>query len=123
MELIGRTSELERLEGVLSAARGGTSAALLVVGEAGIGKTSLLEAAAAAAAADDFDVLRARGIEAESELSYAALFELLQPYGDRLDALPGPQREALEGALGLSSRPADGFAVAAATAALLAQSD
>ena len=83
MELIGRTSELERLEGVLAAARGGESAALLVVGEAGIGKTSLLEAASAAAS--DFEVLRARGIEAESELSWAALFELLQPYDDRLD--------------------------------------
>jgi len=120
MELIGRTPELERLGGVLVAARGGASAALLVVGEAGIGKTSLLEAAGTAAG--DFEVLRARGIEAESELSYAALFELLQPYGDRLGALPGPQREALEGAFGLSSHRADGFAVAAATAALLAQS-
>jgi ATP/maltotriose-dependent transcriptional regulator MalT len=120
MELIGRTSELARLEGVLAAARGGESAALLVVGEAGIGKTSLLEAASAAAG--DFEVLRARGIEAERELSWAALFELLQPYDDRLDTLPGPQREALEGAFGLSSRPANEFAVAAATAALLAQS-
>ena len=120
MELIGRTCELERLEGMLAAARHGASAALLVVGEAGIGKTSLLEAAGAAASG--FEVLRARGIEAESELSYAALFELLQPYGDRFDTLPGPQREAIQGAFGLSSPPADGFAVAAATAALLSQS-
>ena len=120
MGLVGRTAELECLEGVLAVARRGESAALLVVGQAGIGKTSLLEATANAAC--DFEVLRARGIEAESGLPYATLLELLRPQLGRLEELPGAQREALAGAFALGSSPADEFALAAATATVLAQS-
>jgi DNA-binding CsgD family transcriptional regulator len=107
------------MEDVLASARKGEAVALLVGGEAGIGKTSLL--GAVAASARDFDVLRARGIETESELPYATLLELLQPELDRLEQLPAPQAEALAGALGAALPPADGFAVAAATAAFLAE--
>jgi DNA-binding CsgD family transcriptional regulator len=88
-------------------------------GEPGIGKTSLLEYAAARAT--DFRVLRASPLEAESELAFAGLSELLRPILDRMDMIPGPQMAALSGALALGPpAPGDRFAVAAATLSLLA---
>jgi DNA-binding CsgD family transcriptional regulator len=117
--LVGREGERTRLDGLIARTRGGESAALLVNGEPGIGKTRLLEHAAATAA--DFKVLRARPLEAESELAFAGLSELLRPILYLLDRIPAPQNAALSGALALGPPvPGDRFAVAAATLSLLA---
>jgi hypothetical protein len=117
--LVGRESEIAALDGLLGAARDGRSGALLVRGEAGIGKTALLNHAADAA--NDFRVLRAAGIESEAELPYATLHQLLRPLGDRIDALAEPQARALRGALGLADETvADRFLVGVGTLTLLA---
>lgn len=83
----------------MSAARSGTSGALVLRGEAGIGKTALLEWAVRSATG--MRVLRARGIESESGVPFAALFELVKPVEDALDMLPEQSADALRGALAL----------------------
>ena len=70
-------------------------------GEAGIGKTALLEYLIAAAS--DLTVVRAAGVESEMELAYAGLHQLCGPLLGRLESLPGPQRQALEIVFGLSA--------------------
>ena len=115
---MGRTRECELLNQLLAAARQGQSAVLVVRGEAGIGKTALLQYAARQAS--DFRVARIAGIEAEMELPFAAVHQLCAPIADRVTALPEPQREALSVALGLSSGSApDRFIVALAVLSLL----
>src|SRR5687767_3085111 len=117
--LIGRETETAGLGKLLDAARRGTSGALVVRGEAGIGKTALLEQAAATAG--DFRVLRATGIESEAELPYATLHQLLRPLEDRIDRLAEPQARALSGALGLAhEREADRFLIGVGVLTLLA---
>jgi DNA-binding CsgD family transcriptional regulator len=116
--LLGRTRERELLDQLLASARQGQSAVLVVRGEAGIGKTALLQYAARQAS--DFRVARIAGIEAEMELPFAAVHQLCAPIAARLTALPEPQREALSVALGLSSGSApDRFIVALAVLSLL----
>ena len=117
--LLGRDAERARLSGVLEGARGGASAALVIRGEPGIGKSALLEDAAGTA--DGMTVLRARGVESESELSFAGLADLLGPVVSELGSLPPPQRAALAGALALGPPvPGDRFTLYAATLSLLA---
>jgi DNA-binding CsgD family transcriptional regulator len=117
--LAGRETETAALDELLDAAREGQSGAVLLRGEAGIGKTALL--AHAATAADGFRVLRATGIESEAELPYATLHQLLRPLADRIDALADPQARALSGALGLTDEAAaDRFLVGVGTLTLLA---
>jgi DNA-binding CsgD family transcriptional regulator len=117
--LVGRETETAGLGTLLDAARGGTSGALVLRGEAGIGKTALLQHAVDAAGG--FQVLRATGIEYEAELPYAALHQLLRPLEDRIDRLAEPQADALRGALGLAhEREADAFLVGVGTLTLLA---
>jgi DNA-binding NarL/FixJ family response regulator len=118
--LVGRDQELGRVLALLEAARGGVAGVLLVEGEAGIGKTTLLQAAEELA--DGFACLRARGVESEAALGHAALLELLGPVRDRLADLPGAQAQALAAALGWgpARAPGDRFLVAAATLSLLA---
>ncbi|RKT16982.1 regulatory LuxR family protein [Streptomyces sp. 1114.5] len=133
--LYGREGEQAAVAGLLDAARAGRSGVLLLRGEAGIGKTALLDDAVARAG-EAFRVVRAAGVEYEAELPYAGLSLLLAPGLDRLDALPGPQRRALEAAFGLaeggagggsadggagSSGPADRLLVGLATLGLLAE--
>jgi DNA-binding CsgD family transcriptional regulator len=119
--LLGRDIELARIERALADARIGTSTALVVTGEAGAGKTVLLEAAAAQAMGT-MQVLRARGVEAEAETPFAGLHELLAPAVDLLDRLPAPQAAALGSALGVGPRvPGDRVVLGAATLGLLAQ--
>ena len=104
---------------MIEAAREGRSAALLVHGEAGMGKTTLLRDAAEQA--HGLRVLRARGIESESELPFAALSELLAPLLDLRSEIPPVQAQALGGALALEATPVtDRFAVAAGVLSLLA---
>jgi hypothetical protein len=85
--LAGRDEELDRVRELLEAAREGLTGALVVSGEAGIGKTTLL--GAAGELADGFARLWARGVESEAALGHAALLELLTPVRDRPADLPG----------------------------------
>ncbi len=117
--LVGREREREQIERALESARSGASATLALVGEGGIGKTVLLDHAAEHAAG--MRVLRARGIESEAQIPFAALLELLRPALVMLDRIPEPQAVALEGALALRRGPSqERFAVGAATLSLLA---
>ena len=117
--LLGRDHERQEIEQALALARSGTSAALVLVGEPGIGKTALLDYAASRAAG--MRLLRARGIESEAQIPFGSLLELLRPALVLLDKIPPPQAEALEGALALRPGSAqDRFAVGAATLSLLA---
>jgi DNA-binding CsgD family transcriptional regulator len=116
--LIGRGAEMARITTQLDAIRAGRGAALMLQGDAGIGKTALLEWAAGQA--DEMRVLRATGIESELELSFSGLAELCLPLLGRLDEIPVPQADALRAALALADgRPGDRFVLAMATASLL----
>jgi DNA-binding CsgD family transcriptional regulator len=117
--LLGRDRELAQLDRALDEARGGRSSVFALVGEPGIGKSSLLDSLAVRAAG--MSVLRARGIESEAQVPFAGLLELLRPALGSLDRIPGPQAGALESALALRPSSAqDRFAVGAATLSLLA---
>jgi predicted ATPase len=107
------------IDELLQDARSGRSAVLVLVGEVGSGKSALLDYARTQAT--DMSLLRARGIQSEAQIPFAALFELLRPALGQIHSLSSPQRAALESALAL--RPAqahDRFAVGAGTLALLA---
>ncbi len=115
-----RRSEREALGRLLEAVRGGQSRVLVVSGEAGVGKTALLESAIESASR--FRVARAVGVESEMELAFAALQQLCAPMLDRLDRLPAPQQDALGVAFGLSAGNApDRFLVGLAVLSLLAE--
>ncbi|HEY2435807.1 MAG TPA: AAA family ATPase, partial [Solirubrobacteraceae bacterium] len=118
--LYGRRVEREVLERLLAAVRGGQSRVLVVTGEAGVGKTALLESAISTASG--FRVWRAAGVEAEMELPFAVLQQVCAPMLDRLDRLPAPQRGALRVAFGLGAGdPPDRFLVGLAVLSLLAE--
>ncbi len=118
--LRGRGGECATLDGLLEGVRGGRSAALVVYGEAGVGKTALLRYAVESAA--DMRVVQAVGVESEMELAFAALHQLCGPLLDRLEHLPGPQRDALGTAFGLIAGPApDRFLVGLAVLSLLSE--
>ena len=117
--LHGRSAETARIDELLAAARDGRSGALVIRGEAGVGKTALLDYASAAAG---MRVLRGTGIESEAELPFAALQLLLRPGLGRLDLLPPPQAQALRGAFGLAGTPgADRFLIGLAALSLLSE--
>src|SRR3954447_11125874 len=116
----GRARECALLDGLIAAIRQSESRALMLRGEAGIGKTALLEYLVGSAS--DLTVLRAVGVESEMELPYAGLHQLCASLLDRLDRLPAPQREALEVAFGLSAGEApDRFLVGLAVLSLLSE--
>ncbi|WP_167532757.1 helix-turn-helix transcriptional regulator [Streptomyces alboniger] len=116
--LLGRSLECARLLALIDKARGGESGALLIRGEAGIGKTSLVTYVAGQA--DDLLRLGTRGVEVESDLPYVGLADLLRPVLHFLDRIPERQAAALTGALALGPAVAqDRFAVAAGTLSLL----
>ncbi|WP_027931862.1 helix-turn-helix transcriptional regulator [Amycolatopsis thermoflava] len=118
--LLGRGAEREAVERLLAQARNGRSGALVIRGEAGIGKTALLEHARDAATG--FRVERALGVESEIEFAYAGLHQVCAPLLDWLPALPDPQRTALGVAFGLhTGDPPDRFLVGLATLSLLAE--
>lgn len=97
----GRRSECEALERLLEDARAGRSRVLVVRGEAGIGKTALLDYLAASAS--DCRVARASGVDSEMELAFAGVHQLCASMLDDLDQLPEPQRTAVSTAFGLSA--------------------
>jgi predicted ATPase len=116
--LVGRETELDRLGRLLEGARLGHAGVLLLAGEAGLGKTSLLDAAVALAG--DFTVLRARGVESEGEIPHAVMAELLGGARMRLEALPVRFRAALEAARSLRPSVQGDSVVSAGWAMLLA---
>src|ERR1700756_2011077 len=99
--LIGRQREEARLDRVLAIAQGGESSVLVVYGDPGVGKTVLLEYAIESA--KGFCVVRTSGVEGEADLDYAALQVLCSPILEFARRLPGPQREALDVAFGISA--------------------
>ncbi|WP_416982618.1 helix-turn-helix transcriptional regulator [Streptomyces sp. T028] len=119
VEFLGRRNECRALDDVLTGARAGRSAALVLRGEPGIGKTELLKYLLERA--DGCRTVRAVGVQSEMELSFAGLHQLCAPLITGLDRLPGPQRDALATALGLRGGPAPNrFLVGLATLSLLA---
>ena len=109
-----------QLDGLVTAIREGESGSLVLRGEAGIGKTALLDYLAESAA--NVTVVRAAGVESEMELPFAGLHQLCGPLLDRLQALPAPQREALQIVFGVSpGDPPDRFLVGLAVLSLLAE--
>jgi DNA-binding CsgD family transcriptional regulator len=118
--LRGRRSECAALGGLLDGVRSGRSSVLVLRGEAGMGKTALLDYAVASAA--DLRIVRAAGVESEMGLAFAGLHQLCGPVLDRLGRLPGPQRAALGAAFGLETGPApDRFLVSLAVLGLLSE--
>jgi DNA-binding CsgD family transcriptional regulator len=118
--LLDRERERAVLDGLLGDLRLGRGGALVVRGEAGVGKSALLEYVAGAAA--DMRVAQAAGVESEMELAFASLHLLCAPLLDRLEDLPGPQRDALGVAFGLRAGGApDRFLVALAVLTLLSE--
>ena len=99
--LRGRRRECEVIDDLLATVRTGESRVLVLRGEAGTGKTALLEHLAGSATG--FRVARAVGVESEMELAYAGLHQLCAPFAERIERLPGPQRDALGTAFGLRS--------------------
>jgi len=117
--VLGRQHERWAIEQALARARSGQSAVLVIAGEPGIGKTTLLEHAAMQAGR--MRLLRARGVQSEAEIPFGSLLELLRPALGALPRIAAPQAVALEAAFAL--RPAvaqERFAVGAAALSLLA---
>ncbi|MGH2749647.1 MAG: AAA family ATPase [Actinomycetota bacterium] len=120
--IVGRADELAELEGLLGDLREGRGRALILLGEAGIGKTTLLDALAERAR-DGVTVLRARGVESEAEIAFSALLDLLSPIIDDREVLPAPQSSALAAALSRGPpQPGDRLGVCVATWGLLSAS-
>jgi len=118
--LRGRYGEREELDRLLETVRSGRSGALVVRGEAGMGKTALLDYLVEQASG--FHVVRTAGVESEMELAFAGLHQLAGPMLDRADRLPEPQRDALHTAFGLVRGAApDRFLVGLAALGLLAE--
>jgi AAA ATPase domain len=120
LALRGRRHECAVLDGLLESARGRQSGVLVLRGAAGIGKTALLEYAIESAA--DLRVLRAEGCESEMELAFGTLHQLCAALLERMDGLPGPQRDALATTFGLRAGVVpDRFFLALAVLGLLSE--
>ena len=116
--LLGRRSECATLDQLVAGVRAGHSWALVLRGEAGMGKSALLEYLAQHSSG--CDVARTAGVESEMELAYAGLQQLCAPFLARLERLPGPQRDAIGTAFGLRDGEApDRFLVGLAVLSLL----
>ena len=118
--LRGRADECMVLDDLVEAVRRGESQSLVLRGEAGIGKTALLDYLVESAS--ELTVVRAAGVESEMELAFASLHQLCGPMLDRLPKLPAPQRQALETVFGLSDgAPPDRFLVGLAVLSLFSE--
>ncbi len=123
-ELLGREAELAAIVEPLEAARSGRSGALLVRGDAGMGKSVLLAAAAEHARSRGLAIQVVRGVPGEVDFGFAGLQRLLLPFMAGYGGLPKAQREALGAALGLTdSVTPDRFLVGLAALTLLAEAD
>ncbi|MFV2020126.1 ATP-binding protein [Micromonospora sp. LOL_023] len=120
--LLGRRAERVAVEHLLAQAQAGRSGTLMVRGEAGIGKTAILEHARDTASPSGFRVEHSVGAESETLFAFAGLHQLCVPLLDHADALPEPQQSALDVAFGLRAGAApDRFLVGLATLNLLAE--
>jgi AAA ATPase domain len=120
--VLGRRAECETLDQVVEAVRKGESRALVIRGEAGIGKTALVEYLRERAWASGCRVAQVAGIQSEMELAFAAIHQLCAPMLDRLPRLPEPQRDALATAFAIQAGPPpDQFLVGLAVLSLLAE--
>ena len=118
--LRGRRRECEALDRLLDSVRAGRSGALVVRGEPGVGKTALLEYVVERSSG--CRVARAEGVQSEMELPFAGLHQLSAPLLAWRERLPGPQRDALGTAFGLSAGEApDRFLVALAVLSMLSE--
>jgi DNA-binding CsgD family transcriptional regulator len=118
--LLGRRNECATLDRLLEVVRAGESRALVIRGDPGVGKTALL--GYVAERATGCRVAHVGGVQAEMELPFAGLHQLCAPMLDRLDRLPGPQRDALASAFGLAAGHApDRFLIGLAVLSLLAE--
>jgi AAA ATPase domain len=116
----GRRTEQAALDRLLAEARAGQSRVLVLRGEAGVGKTALLDYLQEQASG--FRVARAAGVESEMELAFAGLHQLCTPMLSNLAGLPGPQRDALGTVFGLSTGQApDRLLVGLAVLGLLSE--
>lgn len=120
MELIGRRAERRALDGVVSAVSSGGSGVLVLSGEAGIGKTALLDEVARQIS--DNRLVRVAGEESETEFAYAALHQLCMPLFEHIGRIPAPQRAALLTAFGQrQGPPPDPFLVGLAGLSLVSE--
>jgi DNA-binding CsgD family transcriptional regulator len=123
--LRGREEVVSALVDIVRSAGAGHGAARTLVGEAGIGKTSVIDEVVRRSAAelDDLRIVRIRGLEAEVEMAWSGLAGLLDGFLDHIDDLPPARAAAIRGALALSEggAPVEPFAVAVATRDLLAE--
>ena len=118
--MLDRLAERAALAQLLEGVRAGQSGVLVVRGESGVGKTALLDYAIESAA--NLRIAPVAGVESEMELAYAGLHQLCAPMLDRLERLPGPQRDALGVAFGLRAGEApDRFLVGLAALSLLSE--
>jgi DNA-binding CsgD family transcriptional regulator len=118
----GRREERALIGALCDQAREGRSGVLVLHGEAGVGKSTMLrDAAEQAGDSGDWCLLQGTGVESEVELAFAALHQLLRPLLDRLDRLPAPQASALRGAFGLADTQPNRFLIELATLSLLAE--
>jgi DNA-binding CsgD family transcriptional regulator len=122
VRLTGRLRERGVLDRFVAGVRAGDGQALVARGEPGVGKTVLLDYLAGGATSSGCRVVRATGVQSEMELAFAGLHQLCAPMLDHAGSLPGPQREALRTAFGLSAGPApDRFLVGLAVLGLLSE--
>ena len=119
-QLVGREREQEVLDRLLDGVRGGRGGALVTDGDAGVGKTALLDYAVGTAR--DFRIARTSGVEADMELPFAAAQQLCSPFFELMARLPQPQHDALGVAFGLITGPAPNpFLIGLAVLGLLAE--
>jgi len=120
-DILGREVELAYLDALVTASPG-SGAAVVVSGDAGIGKSALLAAARERAGRLGWQQLPVTGVENEAHLSFAGLHQLVSPILDQADRLPRRQRDALLAAFGLvDDRAPDRFLTALATLELLVE--
>src|SRR5436190_261050 len=118
--MLGRRAECEALDRLLADVHAGQSRVLVLRGEAGVGKSALLEYLLDGASG--CRSARTAGVESEMELPFAGLHQLCAPFLDRLGRLPGPQQEALRTVFGQSAgAPPERFLVALAVLSLLSE--
>ncbi|BBX45336.1 hypothetical protein GCM10009641_20730 [Mycobacterium cookii] len=115
----GRAAECEALRSLIATVQSGSHQVLVVRGEAGVGKTALLDYVSELTS--DFRCVRVAGVESDMELAFAGLQQLCAPLMERFDELPQPQREALNVAFGRGVGPTpDRFLVGLAVLSLMA---
>jgi hypothetical protein len=118
--LLGRRHERELLDRLVAGVAGGRSEVLVIRGDPGVGKSALLTHLSGRLAG--WRLVSVTGVESEMELAYSGLHQLCHPLLHHVDALPGPQRDALATVFGLSAGPPpDRFLVGLATLSLLAE--